>query len=361
MTKTRDDGPMLTAAECAGRMGLTVRALRVYERHGLIAPGRTGKNWRLYGTREITRLGEILALKQLGLSLAHIAGLLRGRASDLDHLLAVQRAALVERRDRAERSLTLVDTLRARVAAGGRVSIDDLVKLAKETSMIDDRTEAMAWRRYEQARPRVEIPADPDALVSYAGDYRFGDGTTYAVSTHDGRLFVRVMGQPEVEAFAEAADRFFLKVVPAQVTFLRDHAGRVDRLVHHQNGLEEEAVRVTAEDARASEEVLAARIRAQQPLPGGEALLRRIVDEQRRGEPDYQAMTPALAALVRQQLPIIVSELGRRGAMGGIRFKGVGENGMDIYEVGFEGGPTEWGLALAPDGRISALYVRPVP
>ncbi|WP_439572552.1 MerR family transcriptional regulator [Phreatobacter sp.] len=361
MTTTKDDGPMMTAAECAGRMGLTVRALRVYERHGLIAPGRTGKNWRLYGAREITRLSEILALKQLGLSLSRIAGILKGRASDLDHLLAVQRAVLVERRDGAERSLALVGSLQAKVASGDRVSIDDLVKLAKDTSMIDDRTQAVAWRRYEQARPRVEIPVEASRLDEYAGDYRFGDGTTYTVTARDGRLFVRVMGQPEVEAFAEADDRFFLKIVPAQVSFDRGADGRVDRLVHHQGGLEQEAVRVAAEDARASEDALAARIRLQQPLPGGEALLRRIVEDQRRGEPDYDAMTPALASLVRQQLAIIVAELGRRGATGEIRFKGVGEHGMDIYEVRFERGATEWGLGLAPDGRISGLYVRPVP
>ena len=31
----------LTAAECAARTGLTVRALRVYENYGLITPGRS--------------------------------------------------------------------------------------------------------------------------------------------------------------------------------------------------------------------------------------------------------------------------------------------------------------------------------
>ena len=31
----------LTAAECALRTGLTVRALRVYENYGLITPGRS--------------------------------------------------------------------------------------------------------------------------------------------------------------------------------------------------------------------------------------------------------------------------------------------------------------------------------
>lgn len=76
----------LTAAECARRIGLSVRALRVYERHGLIAPRRTSKSWRLYGATDITRLNEVLALKSLGLSLSHIAELLQGRPTDLGRL-----------------------------------------------------------------------------------------------------------------------------------------------------------------------------------------------------------------------------------------------------------------------------------
>ena len=40
----------------------------MYERHGLIKPKRTGKDWRLYGANEMTRLNEVLALKTLGLS-----------------------------------------------------------------------------------------------------------------------------------------------------------------------------------------------------------------------------------------------------------------------------------------------------
>ena len=40
----KDEG--LTAAECAVRTGLTVRALRVYEEYGLIAPKRTAGGWR---------------------------------------------------------------------------------------------------------------------------------------------------------------------------------------------------------------------------------------------------------------------------------------------------------------------------
>jgi len=45
-----------TAAATARRLGLTVRALRVYERHGLVQPGRTAAGWRVYGPAEIARL-----------------------------------------------------------------------------------------------------------------------------------------------------------------------------------------------------------------------------------------------------------------------------------------------------------------
>ena len=55
---------LLTAAECADRIGLTVRGLRLYESRGLISPRRTAKSWRLYGAAEISRLHEILALKR---------------------------------------------------------------------------------------------------------------------------------------------------------------------------------------------------------------------------------------------------------------------------------------------------------
>jgi DNA-binding transcriptional MerR regulator len=57
------------AAECARRTGLTVRALRVYERHQLIEPRRTGKGWRCYGPLELRRLNVIVTLKAFGMTL----------------------------------------------------------------------------------------------------------------------------------------------------------------------------------------------------------------------------------------------------------------------------------------------------
>jgi DNA-binding transcriptional MerR regulator len=71
----------LTAAECALRTGLTVRALRVYENYGLIAPGRSAAGWRRYGPQELLKLNEIGLLKVLGLTLNQIRDLTRRPSS----------------------------------------------------------------------------------------------------------------------------------------------------------------------------------------------------------------------------------------------------------------------------------------
>jgi DNA-binding transcriptional MerR regulator len=49
----RVDDTLLTAADCARRTGLTVRALRVYEARDFIRPVRTEKGWRLYSRKDI--------------------------------------------------------------------------------------------------------------------------------------------------------------------------------------------------------------------------------------------------------------------------------------------------------------------
>src|ERR1051326_3674757 len=59
----------LSPSEVARRFGVSIKALRLYERRGLIKPLRSAAGWRAYGPGQIGRLHQILALKQLGLSL----------------------------------------------------------------------------------------------------------------------------------------------------------------------------------------------------------------------------------------------------------------------------------------------------
>ena len=129
----------LTPAEMAKRFGISIKALRLYEQHGLLTPLRsrasgTGSGWRSYGPDQIARLHQILALKHLGFSLARIGALLKG-PDMLKSVLALQEQALLRDCARLSRALGLVRAARVKLAAGQALSIDDLANLTKETSM----------------------------------------------------------------------------------------------------------------------------------------------------------------------------------------------------------------------------------
>ena len=125
----------LSPTEAARRLGITVKALKVYERHGLVRPLRTGAGWRVYGPAQILRLHEVLALKSLGLPLARIAALLAGRENDLDRTLALQAATLTERRGEIDKALARIAQIRARLAAGAQPSTADILALARDTAL----------------------------------------------------------------------------------------------------------------------------------------------------------------------------------------------------------------------------------
>jgi DNA-binding transcriptional MerR regulator len=144
-----------TAAAVAKRFGVSVKALRVYEREGLLKPARTVAGWRIYRQSELEQLSAILALKQLGLPLKRIGELLRG-AGDLAAALALQEAALEQARSEAEGALKLVRAARAKLAGRQSLSPDELGNLVRSTAMSEfrwtDKLEALAQKHYTPAQ-----------------------------------------------------------------------------------------------------------------------------------------------------------------------------------------------------------------
>lgn len=128
-------GRHLSPTEAARRLGVSPKALRLYERHGLVKPIRGDNGWRAYGPVEMARLHQVLALKGLGLPLSKIAGLLAGRLGSLDAILELQERVLGREADRLGHALGLIRAARARLAAGDDLSIDDLTNLTMETTM----------------------------------------------------------------------------------------------------------------------------------------------------------------------------------------------------------------------------------
>lgn len=125
------------AAECARRTGLTVRALRLYERHRLIEPRRTGNGWRCYSPQELRRLNMIVTLKAFGMTLAQMRTLLATKPPPLARVLQMQLRACSARRDAADKAVGLVNTALATIKSEGRLSLDDLCDLTRSMEMED--------------------------------------------------------------------------------------------------------------------------------------------------------------------------------------------------------------------------------
>ena len=169
-------------AAIAKRFGVTAKALRVYERMGLISPARTASGWRAYAQSDVERLAAIVALKQLGLPLKRIAALLCGDA-DLSTALALQEAALVEAKTTTDEALSLVRAARRKLSSREVLSTDELANLIRRSKMTDfkwtPKMEELAQKHYTKeqlaslrARP---FTADDQARVSAAWDKIYAD------------------------------------------------------------------------------------------------------------------------------------------------------------------------------------------
>jgi DNA-binding transcriptional MerR regulator len=108
----------LNPSEAARRLGVSAKALRLYEQRGLVAPVRTAAGWRAYGPGEMTRAAEIASLRALGLSLAQVARVLGGDSQSLEPALAAHQATLEGRIRQVADAIEKVRGLRADLARG---------------------------------------------------------------------------------------------------------------------------------------------------------------------------------------------------------------------------------------------------
>lgn len=86
--------------------------------------------------------------------------------------------------------------------------------------------------------PRKEISLPTEVLDEYVGEYVLAPVFSITFTREGNQLMTQATGQGKLPIFAEAKDKFFLKVVDAQVTFERDSNGKVTGMVLHQGGRE---------------------------------------------------------------------------------------------------------------------------
>ena len=125
----RTSAQFLNPAEAARRLGVSAKALRLYEQRGLVVPRRTAAGWRAYGPTEMARATEIAALRALGLSLAQVARVLDGASEALEPALAAHQAALEGQVRQLAAAVEKVRGLRAGLAQGKAPAAGELARL----------------------------------------------------------------------------------------------------------------------------------------------------------------------------------------------------------------------------------------
>jgi DNA-binding transcriptional MerR regulator len=128
--------PFLNPSEAAARLGVSAKALRLYEQRGLVAPLRTAAGWRAYGPNEMARAAEIVALRALGLSLAQVARVLAGEAKDLEPALALHQATLEDRGRDLAATVAKLRSLRADLAQGKAPATVELARLLQPAAEV---------------------------------------------------------------------------------------------------------------------------------------------------------------------------------------------------------------------------------
>jgi CubicO group peptidase (beta-lactamase class C family) len=83
---------------------------------------------------------------------------------------------------------------------------------------------------------RKEIKVSPDILKQYVGNYELTPRFSLAITLEDGQLISQGTNQEKVPMYAESETMFFLKLVDAQIEFVKNEKGEVTNLVLHQNG-----------------------------------------------------------------------------------------------------------------------------
>ena len=128
----RSATPFLSPSEAARQLGVSVKALRIYEQRGLLKPSRTVSGWRAYGADDMVRARDIVALRALGLSLAEVSDVvLNANADALSKALSAHQANLEERARVLSDQIARVSGLRAGLDAGRLPNAADLTGLVQ--------------------------------------------------------------------------------------------------------------------------------------------------------------------------------------------------------------------------------------
>jgi CubicO group peptidase (beta-lactamase class C family) len=87
-----------------------------------------------------------------------------------------------------------------------------------------------------EKKERTEVKLDPSRLTQFEGEYELAPQFTITVKKQGDQLFAKATGQESVRIYAESENKFFYRIVDAQLEFLKDDSGNVNQVILFQNG-----------------------------------------------------------------------------------------------------------------------------
>ena len=102
-------------------------------------------------------------------------------------------------------------------------------------------------------------------------------------------------------------------------------------------------------------------LQSKSPSPGSEESLRRYILSLEQGHPNYEEMSPQLAAAVSRQLPKIMATINGLGEFKSLSYEGTDSAGLDVYMAEFARGRLEWHIGPLVDGKVTSRNFRPLP
>ena len=116
-----------------------------------------------------------------------------------------------------------------------------VVVLTNSTQSIDELGLHLLESQY--ALPEIQQAAaiDSKTLDDYLGHYELAPGAVFEITREGDQLMARLTGQSSIAIFPKTPDEFFYRAVDAQITFVRNDAGEVEKLILHQAGMDRPA------------------------------------------------------------------------------------------------------------------------
>ncbi|MDP4096797.1 MerR family transcriptional regulator [Paenibacillus sp. P96] len=121
--------------ELAQQLNISARTIRFYEEKGMIRPAKDpGNGYRLFGQRDALRLRIIVTLREFGMGVEEVKGLLklldRGLREEAVYALELQRSAMFDRWMEGKRNLEAADFMIQQLQGDRGLEWEDLFELA---------------------------------------------------------------------------------------------------------------------------------------------------------------------------------------------------------------------------------------